>query len=82
VEIWVWAALYVATGAIPPFEAALYFSTATFATVGSENFMLTPEWRLLGSIEGIDGFILIGWSTAFLVAASTRYGPFRSGEHF
>ena len=27
-------------------------------------------------------FLLIGWSIAFLVAASTRYGPFRSGEHF
>jgi hypothetical protein len=81
VEIWAWAVLYAATGAISLFQVALYFSTATYATVGS-NFALTPEWRLLGSIEGIDGFILIGWSTAFLVAASTRYGPFRSGEHF
>jgi hypothetical protein len=81
VEIWAWAVLYAATGAISLFQVALYFSTATYATVGS-NFTLTPEWRLLGSIEGIDGFILIGWSTAFLVAASTRYGPFRSGEHF
>ena len=27
------------------------------------------------------GLILIGWSTAFLVRASTRHGPFRK-EHF
>jgi hypothetical protein len=82
VEIWAWAVLYLATGALTRFQDALYFSTATFATLGYGNFSLSPEWRLLGSIEGIDGFILIGWSTAFLVAASTRFGPFRSGEHF
>jgi hypothetical protein len=40
------------------------------------------EWRLLASLEGINGFLLIGWSTAYLVAASTRIGPFKSGEHF
>ena len=82
IEVWAWSLLYLVTGAIPAFEDALYFSTATFATLGYGDFMLSPEWRLLGSIEGIDGFILIGWSTAYLVAASTRHGPFRSGVHF
>ena len=34
------------------------------------------------ALEAINGFILLGWSTAYLVAASTRHGPFRLGEHF
>ena len=33
------------------------------------------------ALEGINGFLMIGWSTAYLVRASTRHGPFRK-EHF
>ena|ERR1700687_4280186 len=82
VEIWLWAAMFVVTHAIGQFQDALYFSTVTFATVGSGDVTVTSSWRLLASLEAIDGFMLIGWSIAYLVAASTRYGPFRAGEHF
>jgi cell division protein FtsW (lipid II flippase) len=82
IEVWLWAVLFVGIGAIQTFQDALYFSTATFSTIGYGDIVLRPAWRLLGSLEGINGFILIGWSTAYLVAASTRYGPFRRGEHF
>jgi hypothetical protein len=33
-------------------------------------------------MEGVNGFLLIGWSTAYLVTAGTRIGPFTRGEHF
>lgn len=82
VEIWIWAVLFLASGDIASFQDALYFSTVTFSTVGYGDITLSPQWRLLGALEAIDGFILIGWSIAYLVAASTRHGPFRSGEHF
>ena len=82
VEVWTWASAYALSGALPDFRTALYFSTATFSTLGYGDIVLEPQWRLLGSLEGINGFLLIGWSTAYLVAASTRYGPFRIGEHF
>jgi len=82
VEIWIWAALYFASGEMASFQDALYFSTVTFSTLGYGDITLSPQWRLLGSLEGINGFILIGWSIAYLVAASTRHGPFRPGEHF
>jgi hypothetical protein len=82
VEIWVWAVLLLATRAVVPFQDALYYSTVTFSTVGSGDIVVGPRWRLLASLEGINGFILIGWSTAYLVSASTRHGPFRLGEHF
>lgn len=82
VEIWLWALVYMALGVFANFENALYFSTSTFATVGYGDIVLPTSWRLLGALEGVNGFLLIGWSTAYLVAASTRHGPFRSGEHF
>jgi hypothetical protein len=81
-EIWTWAAAYWLTGALPDLQTALYFSTATFSTLGYGDVILDPQWRLFGSLEGINGFLLIGWSTAYLVAAATRLGPFRAGEHF
>ena len=82
VEIWLWAACYLALGIAAEFETALYFSTATFATVGYGDIVAGEDWRLLTALEGINGFILIGWSTAYLVAAGIRVGPFRAGEHF
>ena len=63
VEIWLWAACYLALGIAAEFETALYFSTATFATVGYGDIVAGEDWRLLTALEGINGFILIGWST-------------------
>jgi len=82
IEVWTWAAVYLELGILPSFEEALYFSTVTFSTVGYGDIVPPPGWRLLCALEGINGFLLIGWSTAYLVGASTRYGPFRAGEHF
>ena len=82
IEVWVWAGAYLWLGAIGMLEEALYFSTVTFSTIGFGDFTLGPEWRLLSSLEGVDGLLLIGWSTAYLVSASTRHGPFRVGHHF
>lgn len=81
-EVWIWAFAYLAIGALDQLEAALYFSTTSFSTLGYGDVVLPMDWRLLGSLEGVSGFLLIGWSTAYLVAASTRLGPFRTGEHF
>ncbi|MBX3580986.1 MAG: two pore domain potassium channel family protein [Rhizobiaceae bacterium] len=82
VEIWLWAVVYYGLRVVGDFETALYFSTATFATVGYGDVVADGKWRLLTSLEGVSGFLLIGWSTAYLVAAGVRVGPFRSGEHF
>ena len=81
-EVWLWAFAYLAIGAFPDIEHALYFSTVAFSTVGFGDIVPVDEWRLLGGLEAVNGFLMIGWSTAYLIAASTRIGPFKSGEHF
>ena len=82
VEVWGWAGCYVALGVVPDIETALYFSITTFSTIGFGDIVPAERWRLLAGLEGITGFLLIGWSTAYLVSAGTRIGPFRIGEHF
>ena len=82
IEVWLWAICYLAVGALDDLETGLYFSTVTFSTLGFGDVLPPKEWRLLSALEAINGFLVIGWSTAYLVAASTRVGPFRAGEHF
>jgi hypothetical protein len=81
-EIAGWAGAFVALEFFPDFESALYFSTSTFATVGFNDLAPEHDWRLLAAIEGIAGFLIIGWSGAFLVSVAVRVGPFRRGLHF
>ena len=71
-QIWLYAIAYMAIGAIDGLEPALYFSTSTFTTVGFGDLVLDKEWRLLSAIESANGFLLIGWSTAFLVTVTSR----------
>lgn len=78
VEIWSYAALYRWVGAVRSFEDALYFSTATYATIGYGDMTLPKSWRLLGAIEGANGVILLGWSTAFFISIVARI---RALEH-
>ena len=71
-EIWLYAALYDAIGAAESFDNALYFSTISYAAIGYSDVAIADAWRLVGAIEGINGVILLGWSTAFFVSQITR----------
>ena len=67
-EIMAFAALYMAIGEINSFETAVYFSASTFTTLGMGDIYLDSHWRLLVAMEGLIGFLMIGWSTAFLIS--------------
>lgn len=71
-EIWIWAGLYLWLGVFGDFEQALYFSTSTYVTIGYGDVVLPRGSRILGSIEGATGIILIGWSTAFFFSIVDR----------
>ena len=67
IEIGLFALFYILVGAIPGFEQALYFSTSAYATLGHPEIAFPEQWRLVGAVEGLAGFLLIGWSTAVFV---------------
>lgn len=77
-QIWVYAFVYLALGEFSSVETALYFSTSTFTTVGFGDIVLQDEWRMLSAAESANGFLLIGWSTAFLVAVTGRLRVFEA----
>ncbi|MFZ4688995.1 MAG: ion channel [Polymorphobacter sp.] len=76
IEIWLYAVLYLELGAIDTLRHAVYFSTQTYAAIGFGDELLNPDWHLLAAIEGINGVILLGWSTAFFVTTMRRVGHF------
>lgn len=78
IEIWIYALAFLTVGALPDFEAALYFSTTSFTTLGYGDVVLDHRWRLFGAIEGANGLLLFGWSTAFLFSVTSRL---RALEH-
>jgi voltage-gated potassium channel Kch len=78
VEIWLYAVVYWTIAALPDFESALYFSTTSFTTIGYGDVVLEKQWRVFGAIEGANGLLLFGWSTAFLFAVTARM---RTLEH-
>jgi Ion channel len=78
VEIWSYAFVYILVGALDAFEPALYFSTVSFTTLGFGDIVLDHKWRILSAIEGANGLILFGWSTAFLISLMRKL---RALEH-
>ena len=72
VQIWMWAVFYLKVGALPELEDALYFSTSTFTTVGYGDVVLGEKWRLISSFQAANGFMLFGWSTAFISELMSR----------
>lgn len=71
-EIFVFAGFYLAIGAMQTLEEALYYSASAYATLGRTAEYFPSEWRLIGAIEALIGFLLIGWSTAFMVKTMNR----------
>ncbi|MGH1439063.1 MAG: potassium channel family protein [Cellvibrionaceae bacterium] len=64
---WVWAFLLLQVGALNALEEALYFVTVTLTTLGYGDITLNANWRLLSSMIAVNGLIIFGLNTAFLV---------------
>jgi voltage-gated potassium channel len=71
-QIGLWAVVFWRARELPTLETALYFSLATYTTIGFGDVVLGPGWRVLAGIEGLSGLLLVGWSTAFVFAVVHR----------
>lgn len=65
--VWAWAVLYLKLDLFDGLEPALYFSIASFTTVGYGDVVLEPGWRLLAGMTATHGLLTFGLFTAFLV---------------
>jgi len=68
-QVAIWALLFLWLGEFPAFDEAFYHSAVNFATLGYGDFVMSPAHKLLGPLEAINGVLMIGVSTAALMAA-------------
>ena len=69
VDIGLWAIAYqnfAGPDQFEDFEAAVYFSSVTYTSLGYGDVVLTGSWRILCGIQAMNGILLFGWSTALL----------------
>ena len=74
-EALIWAQVYLWNPFIttlPDIETALYFSMVTFTSVGYGDIVLEGSWRMLASIQGANGVIIFGWTTALIFSYIQR----------
>lgn len=68
-QIAIWAAVFQMLGEFSEFGEAFYHSAVNFATLGYGDIVMSPEHRLLGPLEAINGVLMIGVTTASLMTA-------------
>jgi hypothetical protein len=70
-QILLWAGFY-RWKCLASWESALYFSAASYSTVGYGDLVLPVKWRTLGPVESVAGVLMCGLSTALLFAIVIR----------
>jgi hypothetical protein len=66
-QVFAWALLYFIWGELGKFANCMYFSFASYTTLGASELSLSPPHRMLGALESAMGMLMFGWSTALLV---------------
>jgi hypothetical protein len=65
-EAAIWGVAYLLIGALADSRSAMLYSLGALTTYGHQSVYLEEHWRLLGTIEALNGWLLFGLSTAFL----------------
>lgn len=68
-QVGIWAILFVFLGEFNEISVAVYHSAVNFSTLGYGDIVMSTERRLLGPLQAINGVLMIGVSTAVVMAA-------------
>lgn len=67
IEAMIWAAAYRLIGALPDYNSAALYSLSAMTSYGHANLVLEKRWQLMGALEALNGVLLFGLTTAFLI---------------
>ena len=68
VEIALWGWLFLWLGEFPRAYEAMYHSAVNFSSLGYGDIVMSPERRLLGPLEAVNGVLMLGMTAAALMA--------------
>jgi hypothetical protein len=75
IEAAIWAVAYLFIGSLTDPKSAMLYSLGALTTYGHQSVYLEEHWRLLGTIEALNGWLLFGLSTAFLFFLIQEVSP-------
>lgn len=78
-QIALWACFY-RWRCFGSWEPSVYFSTASYSTVGYGDVVLPRIWRNLGPLESVTGVLMCGLSVSLLFAIVTRLVESREAQ--
>ena len=67
-QVVIWALLFHFLGEFAVFGDAIYHSAVNFTTLGYGDIVMSQRYRLLGPLEAMNGVLMIGVSSATLMA--------------
>ena len=80
VAIATWALVFTLCGEFSQLAEAVYHSGLNYTTLGDSDAVISPSWKLLVPLEGANGMLMFGVSTAMLFAIIQRLIETRLGE--
>ena len=80
VAIAMWALVFSWCGEFSQLAGAIYHSAMSYTTLGGADTAMSASWRILAPLEGANGMLMFGVSTAMLFAVIQRLIQTRLGE--
>lgn len=79
-QIGIWAALFMLFGEFDEFAVAFYHSAVNYAGLGYGDIVMSERWRLFGPLEGANGVMMFGLSTAVMTAGVMDIVKYRTAR--
>lgn len=67
-QVAIWGTSFMILGEFDSIHAAFYHSMVNFTALGYGDLVMTEKHRLLGSLEALNGMIMLGLSTSVMYA--------------
>src|SRR5438034_7014504 len=67
VQVGLWAVVFWRAQELPNVDTALYFSLATYTTIGFGDVVVGPGWRVLAVVDGLTVIRPVACSRSFVV---------------
>jgi hypothetical protein len=68
VQIVIWGLLFIGLGEFRNLFDAIYHSAVNFTSLGYGDVVMSTRWKLMGPLEAVNGILMLGMTSAALVA--------------
>jgi hypothetical protein len=67
-QIVIWGLLFIWLGEFKTLFEAIYHSAVNFTSLGYGDVVMGARWKLMGPLEAVNGILMLGMTSAALVA--------------